>query len=460
MVNECSTATELLAAYAGKVVSPVEIVRAALARVARLNPALNFLYVVDEEAALAAARASEARWMAGAPAGRLDGIPTTVKDALLLAGYPIYRGAAVHNDGGATCTEDAPAVARQKEHGAIFLGKTTMPDFGLLGSGYSSKHGVTRNPWNPVCNCGGSSSGASVSVAAGVSPLVVGTDIVGSIRLPAAFCGLVGLKPSRGRVPYYFPNSPALVAGPIARTAADAALLMSVISQPDARDFTALPPHGLDYRLGLDVPITGGRMRLLDAIGFGPSPDAEVLEAVHAAARVFEGFGCVIEPISSPLAPDAHVPAENYYRTRVLTEMLMVDPANRPRSRIIHEWSSVATDYNAADLYGFENAMLRLAEQAALLLGDADYLLLPASPIPPYAAELPWPEGSDLFGPWCNTFLFNLADLPAVSVNCGFTREGLPIGLQIVGRRFDEPGLLRMARQFERAVPMDRPWPF
>lgn len=459
-VSETSTARELLQAYRSKAVSPVEITRAALARVERLNPALNFLYIVDAEGAMDAARASERRWMAGTPIGLLDGVPTTAKDALPTRGFPTYRGAAVHNRKGEKSTDDAPAIARQKEHGAVILGKTTMPDFGLLGSGYSSKHGVTRNPWNPAFNSAGSSSGACVSVAAGASPFVFGTDIVGSIRLPAAFCGLVGLKPTRGRVPYYFPNSPALVGGPIARTVEDAALLMDAITQPDARDFTALPRDGVEFRHGLDVPPAGKRLRLLEAIGFGPAPDPEVVAAMRAAARVFEGMGCTVEEIHSPFESDAYVPAENYYRVRVLTEMLLVEPQLRSESKVIDEWTQEAAGYSAADLYNLEAAMLRLAEQAAALLGDADYLLMPTSPIPPYEAELPWPKGSNLFGPWCNTFLFNLADLPAISFNCGFTRSGLPIGLQVVGRRLDDLGLLRMARQHERATSADVAWPF
>lgn len=459
-VTECSTARDLLRAYRSGAVSPVEITRAALARVERLNPSLNFLYLIDEAGALSAARESEARWKKGAPCGLLDGIPTTAKDALLTRGYPIYRGAAVHNPLGVLCDDDAPVIARQKEHGAIILGKSTMPDFGILGSGYSSKHGITRNPWNPAANTGGSSSGASASVAAGISPLVVGTDIVGSIRLPAAFCGLVGLKPTRGLVPYYFPNSPALVAGPIARTVDDAALLMNVICGPDARDFTALPHNGTDFTEGLEAPVLGKRVRLLEAIGFGPPPHPEILDALRAAAGVLREFGCQIEPIHSPLGRDAHVPAENFYRVRVLTEMMLIEEGQRARSSVIDDWTRVAASYSAADLYNFESAMLRLAEQASLLLGDADYLVMPTSPIPPFAAELPAPDVAELFAPWCNTFLFNLADLPAITFNGGFTRNGLPIGLQIVGRRFDELGLLRLARHYEQAAPLARAWPF
>lgn len=458
-VTETSTAQELLQAYRAKTVSPVEITRAALARVERLNPSLNFLYLVDGDGAMKSARESEVRWKNGTPCGMLDGIPTTAKDALLTRGYPIYRGAAVHNPQGALCDDDAPAIARLKDHGAVILGKTTMPDFGILGSGYSSKHGITRNPWNPAANTGGSSSGASASVAAGVSPLVVGTDIVGSIRLPASFCGLVGLKPSRGRVPYYFPNSPALVAGPIARTVEDAALLMNVISEPDARDFTALPFEGTDFAAGLEGPVSGKRLRLLEAIGFGPAPHAEVLAAVRQAATVLAGFGCSVEPVGSVFEKDAFVPAENFYRVRVLTEMMLIEEARRSASKVIDDWTKVASSYTAADLYNFESAMLRLAEKASSLLGEADYLVMPTSPIPPFAAELPSPDAADLFGPWCNTFLFNLADLPAITINCGFTSEGLPIGLQIVGRRFDELGLLRLARHYERAAPLTRAWP-
>ena len=266
------TAAELSAGYAAKRFSPAEITDALLRRTRDLNPALNALYTVDGERAMAAARASEARWVKGASLGPLDGVPTTIKDALPSVGDPGYRGSAAYA-GDPVATADAPAVARMREAGMVFLGKTTMPDFGILASGTSSKHGVTRNPWRTDRTPGGSSAGAAASVAAGLAPVAVGTDIVGSIRLPASFTGLFGFKPSQGRVPYYVPNSPSLVAGPLARTVQDAALLMNVIAQPDGRDYTSLEYNRTDYAALLTRPVQGATIAVMTGLDFGIVPE-------------------------------------------------------------------------------------------------------------------------------------------------------------------------------------------
>ncbi len=459
-VDECASAVDLVAAYRSRVVSPVEITRAAFARLARDNPGLNALYLLDEEGALASARESEARWLRGEPCGLLDGVPTTAKDAVLTRGFPIYRGSAVHNPGGEICQEDAPAIARLREAGAVILGKTTMPDYGLLASGYSSRHGITRNPWSPAHNCGGSSSGAAVAVACGVTPVAVGTDIVGSIRIPAAFCGLVGLKPGRGRVPYYFPNSPSLVAGPLARTAADAALLMNVISRPDPRDFTALPYDGFDYLSALESAPRKGRIGVLEAMGFGVEPVPEVIARLESLVRTLAAEGFALTRLASPFKTGEDAFAEHFYRVRVLSEMKAVADEHWHRVPVISGWIRPAMSLDAVDLYRCEVDMLRIAEKAAALLTNCDYVLLPTYPGEIFSAEAASPDPERPFAPWCNTFPFNLADLPAISIPCGFTRAGLPVGMQIVGKRFDEAGLLGLAHLIGRTRPLERPWPF
>lgn len=444
------TAIELLDAYRTRKLSPVEVTTAALDRLDRLNPAINAFYWVDREQALSAARASEQRWWRGEPCGLLDGIPTSVKDALPYRGSPSFRGSIAYGEMRAPDTWDAPAVARMREHGAIVLGKTTMCDFGILASGYSSKHGVTRNPWATDRNCGGSTSGGAAAIAAGINPIVVGTDIVGSIRLPASFCGLFGLKPSQGRVPYYVPNSPALVAGPMARTVADAALLLDVISTPDERDFTALPPPLQPFRHNIDQPLPQLRFGLITDLGFGLRTDAEVLRAVEQAAGLFERAGHMVVRIDARFDRCDLETAENFYRVRCLTEYMNCSGPDRARALVIGKWIEPVCSMTARDLYASFNALTALREKTMLLMRDVDFLLLPAVACKPYAAASPGLNAERIFEPWANTFLFNLTEQPASSIPCGLSSEGLPIGLQIIGQRFDDEGVLRVSRLYER----------
>ena len=253
-----ATATQLLALYARKVLSPVEVAEAVLARIDALNPRLNCFVVVDAERTLQDARASEARWHKGAPLGALDGVPVSVKDLLLTAGWPTRKGSlTVPADG--PWEEDAPAVARLREHGAVLLGKTSTPEYGHKGTTSSILCGVTRNPWNPDLTPGGSSGGAGAAVAGGMGPLALGTDGGGSVRIPSSFTGLFGHKPSFGRVPAWPISLFGTVAnvGPMARTVMDGALLYEVITGPDHRDFHALPPDDTDYRAAAQAGAEG-----------------------------------------------------------------------------------------------------------------------------------------------------------------------------------------------------------
>jgi aspartyl-tRNA(Asn)/glutamyl-tRNA(Gln) amidotransferase subunit A len=456
---EGATAVELLRAYRARTLSPVEVVETSLRRIERLDPDLNAFYEVHAETARQAARESGARWQAGTPRGLLDGVPTSTKDALLTKGSPTYRGSAANDADQKTWDIDAPCVARLKEHGAVILGRTTMPDFGMLASGASSKHGVTRNPWDRTRTPGGSSAGASASIAAGINPVAVGTDIVGSIRLPASFCGLVGHKPSQGRVPYYFPSSPCMVAGPMARTVKDTALLLNVISLPDARDFTALPYDGVDYVAALEGDVAKARVGLLLDIGLGPEADAEVVTLVEQAARHFATFGCAVQPVTTPFRRGDERPVEDFYRVRCYTEFQQYAPERRRQAPVIERWTARAATMDAVALYRAYLTTLQLRERTLQMMDGLDFLLLPAVPVPPFAAELPGLDQDRIFDPWVNTFLFNLTEQPAASIGCGFTSAGLPVGLQIVGRRFDDIGVLRIARAYERARGDLRPWP-
>ena len=443
---------ELACAYGAKALSPVEVTRHLLQRLEAFNPALNAFYLVDADAALRDAAASEDRWRRGASLGPLDGVPTSIKDALAAIGWPAYRGSRAHRAEAGVWNVDAPAIARLREAGAIFLGKTTMPDFGILPSGYSSKHGITRNPWDLSLNPGGSSSGASASVAAGITPYAIGTDIVGSVRLPASFCGLYGLKPSYGRIPYYPPNDPALAAGPITRTVEDAAIVMNVVTRPDPRDFTALEPSSIDYLSALSGDARGVRIGHVADLGFDITPDRDVSGRVAEAVKVFETLGSVVENVELSFARDDMLSAEDYYRTRCYAEFMTFDEPRRQAATVIREWTAPVRYMSALALFDAMSAMRRMREQTLRALDRFDYLMLPTVHIPPFAAEDPSPDPDNRFDAWGNTFLFNLTEQPAASVPCGFSAAGAPIGMQIVGHRFDDAGVLRMSCIYEKAV--------
>jgi len=310
------SAKDLLARYRKGSLSPVEAVTAALRRIEAHDPALNAFILVDADGALAQARKSEERWRIGAPRGHLDGVPTSIKDILLTKGWPTLRGSkAVPRD--QPWDEDAPAVARLREHGAILIGKTTTPEFGWKGVTDSALTGITRNPWNPQRTPGGSSGGAAVAVATGMGALALGTDGGGSVRIPAAFTGIFGLKPTFGRVPAY-PLSPfgtLAHIGPMTRTVTDAALLLGVISEPDRRDWYALPPEGagksMDYTTGLNRGVKGLRIAFSPTLG-GHPVDPEIAALVAAAAKRMEDLGAHVEE-ADPALPDSAEPFRKHW---------------------------------------------------------------------------------------------------------------------------------------------------
>jgi aspartyl-tRNA(Asn)/glutamyl-tRNA(Gln) amidotransferase subunit A len=452
------SACELMRRYAARSVSPVEVVQAAVRQLSAVNPVLNIFYLLREEPALAEARLSEQRWLRGEPVGLLDGVPTSVKDGLAMMETPMYRGSAAFDPTAVISATDAPCVARLRQHGAIILGKTTMPDLGILASGYSSKHGVTRNPWNVAYNTGGSSSGAAASLASCINPIAVGTDIVGSIRLPASFCGLVGFKPSQFRVPYYFPHSPALVAGPMARTVEDAGLLMTVICEPDQRDFTAMPYERIEYQVRSHSS-ERAKIGFLPRMGWDESVDEEVSAAVRRAVQTFEEMGHEVIELPPPCTKIDLQALEAFYRVRTLTELSRYPEEVQAKAHVIKRWSDPARTLTARELYQSYNHIQFLRERIMQVFSDIDFMLLPSVHVLPYRAELPGVSADDVFSPWGNCLLFNVTEQPAVSINCGFSASGLPIGLQIVGRRFDDRGVFRMARDYESVTEGVKRWP-
>src|SRR6516225_9368581 len=322
------SAVALLKAYRSRALSPVEAIQDVLARIAVFETHIHATYLLEPERALKEARASEERWRRGEPAGPLDGVPTTIKDNIATKGEPVPLGTAATELKPAPA--DAPPAARLREAGAILFAKTTMPDYGMLSSGLSSFHALARNPWDLTKNPGGSSAGAGAAAAAGYGPLHLGTDIGGSIRLPAGWCGLVGLKPSFGRVPID-PTYVGRVAGPMTRTVDDCALMMSVIAKPDRRDGMSLPADAINWKVVEKSP-RKLRIGLMLDIGVGLPLEKPVRDVVVKAAKAFESAGSVVTEVDGILTRDMLDGLDNFWRARMWNEFLKLQPAARGKA--------------------------------------------------------------------------------------------------------------------------------
>ena len=455
------SAAELLAGYARRSLSPVDVARDVLEHIARWEPHLHATWLLRPEAALAQARESEARWLRGAPRGPLDGVPVTLKDNIATAGDPTPLGTAAMPL--VPAAADAPPAARLREAGAVLITKTTMPDYGMLSSGLSSFHALARNPWNLDKGPGGSSAGAGAAAAAGYGPLHVGTDIGGSIRLPAGWCGIFGLKPSLGRVPIDPPYT-GRAAGPMTRTVQDAALMMQVLSAPDARDSMSLPPQDVAWQQldrGLER-LRGLRLGLLLDAGCGLGLDGEVRAAVAAAARLFEQAGAIVEPMRPFLTRQMLDGMDHFWRMRSLVDMRQLAPGQLDKVLpFIRQWAESAAAFDGAQVFeaGAQFHATRLATVRAC--APFDYVLSPVAPITAFAAELPAPTGDPLrpLEHIAFTVPFNMSEQPAASIHCGCSADGLPIGLQIAGQRFDDLGVLQIAHAFEQLRGPQPPWP-
>jgi Asp-tRNA(Asn)/Glu-tRNA(Gln) amidotransferase A subunit family amidase len=451
------TAVELLAAFTAQKLSPVEVMRAVIERVEAWEPKLNALYAFDPETALAEAAQSEARWRRG-EALPLDGVPTTVKENIATKGTPVPLGTAARPLDPAP--QDAPPAARLREAGAIIFAKTTMPDYGMLSSGLSSFHPLARNPWDLSKNPGGSSAGAGAAAAAGYGPLHIGTDIGGSIRLPAGWCGVFGLKPSLGRIPIDPPYY-GRVAGPMTRTVADAALMMRELSKADPRDTMSLPFEDLPW-LDLDIDVRGLRIGLMMDAGIGLPAEPEVRATIEEAARIFQRAGASVEPMRPFLKWEMLNGLDHFWRQRAWADIGALSEADRAKVLpYIREWAEGGQNLTGAQVYEGMNQMMVMRHAAVAACAPYDFVISPVAPMPAYAAELAGPT-NDPQRPFEHigyTVAFNMSEQPASSVNAGYTTSGLPIGLQIVGKRFDDIGVMRMSRAWERLRPAQRPWP-
>ncbi|WP_407180388.1 amidase [Bradyrhizobium sp. STM 3562] len=452
------SAVDLLAGYRAKQFSPSEVLEEVLAHVEAWEPHIKALYAFDPEGARAAARASTERWQKDEKTHALDGVPVTVKDNIATKGVPMPLGAASTKLTPAAA--DAPPAARLREAGAIIFSKTTMPDYGMLSSGLSSFHPLTRNPWDLSKNPGGSSAGAGAAAAAGYGPLHLGTDIGGSVRLPACWCGLVGLKPSLGRVPID-PPYVGRVAGPMTRIVDDAALMMAVLSKPDRRDGMSLPPNDFHWKT-LEKSPRKLRLGLMLNLNVGQALEKPVREVVVKAAKAFESAGSVVTEVDGILTREMLDGLDNFWRARMWDEIEKLAPDERRKILpYIYQWGERGAKLSGVEVIRGFNATMAIRAAAAKLFCDLDYVISPVSPVVNFPAEYAAPlnDPDKPFEHICYTVPWNMSENPAISINGGYDDKGFPIGVQIIGRRFDDLGVLAMAKAFESLRGPQRPWP-
>lgn len=448
---------ELSRAFRRRALSPVEVTRACLARIAADNGSLGAYCLIDEVGALAAARAAEARWLAGAPASAIDGVPTSIKDIVLMRGHPTRRGSRT-TEGVAIDRDDAPVTARLRAAGAVILGKTTTPEFGWKAVTDNPMGEVARNPWDTSRGAGGSSGGAAIAAATGMGVLHLGTDGGGSIRVPASFCGVVGLKPTFGRVPAW-PMSPfGTVAhlGPIARTIADLAAMLTVLAQPDARDWHALPAEPRDWSVGLDAGVRGLRIAASRTLGGTVEVEPSIAAAFETALETLADLGAEIVPVEPALGDLRILFARHWFpgAARLLSELPqdalpLLDPGLR-------DMAAEGAAMSAAEVLEAQRQRGELGIALQRLLHDHDLLATPTVAVPPLpaGAELSDPATQRRWIDWAGfSYPFNLSQQPAITVPCGRDALGLPAGLQLVAAKYREDLCLRAARAFEAVVP-------
>ncbi len=442
----------LLQHYRRGTLSPVEALQAVTERIARFNPRFNAFAVLNPRA-LEAAGQSAARWRAGRPLGVLDGVPCTVKDLLDLAGFPTRRGSLLTP--ATAAIDDAPAVLALKNAGAVIVGKTTTTEYGWKTPGDCPLHGITRNPWDMARTTGGSSSGAGAAGAACFGPLHIGTDAGGSVRIPAAWCGLVGLKPTFGRIPQWplgaFANVAA--AGPMARTAGDCALMLTALARFDRRDPFCLPDDGRDWTKDLPLGVAGLRVGVLRRPGFDAPVDAEGIAAVEAAALLLADAGAVVEE-AKPALPDIRAVFGRVWGVALARLVSMTAEADRARLDAgLLDVAAAEGGMLATDLVGAEALRIEAAHAMARLHADFDLILSPTVPAGPPLADAPtrdpiralWTE----WAPW--TFLYNLSRQPAVSVPMPAGQDGMPRSVQLAGPMYRDDLVLRGAWVIEQA---------
>jgi len=455
------SAAELSRRYARGALSPVEVVDFALKRAERLQPHLNAFVLIDAEGARSAAKESEARWAKGAPLSPLDGVPSSIKDTTPVKGWPTRYGS--HATDETPAAEDAPIAGRFRTAGIVLMGKTTTPEFGWKALTDSPLQGTTRSPWNLAHSPGGSSGGASSLTAAGVGTFNHGNDGGGSVRIPAAHTGLVGLKPSYGRIAQYPADSPfadVISQGVLARSVLDTAMALNATAGPDPRDWRSLPAEPRDYTIGIEEGIRGWKIGL--SLDFGHvEADPEVREIIAAAARRFEALGATVEdvgPLLEPLKNSFEALWIGSFATRYRQIPTQLQAKLDPGLRALAEQGLAVTLADYARAY---EAKSKLARDMALWHQKYDLLLTPVTPTAAPPVETLY--NSDAFPRWTKgapyTLPFNLTGAPAASMPAGLTKAGLPVGIQIVGPAHADHLVLKAMRAFESTSGWSWPQP-
>jgi aspartyl-tRNA(Asn)/glutamyl-tRNA(Gln) amidotransferase subunit A len=440
-----------------KQISPVEVARTLLARIERLQPQVNAYAHLDPALTLAAAEAAETAVMRGDRLGSLHGLPVGIKDLMTTADMPTEHGSATMR--GNRPTRDAPSVARARAAGAVFLGKTTTSEFGWTGVSRSPLTGITHNPWRHGFNAGASSAGAGAAAAAGLGPLQFGTDGAGSIRMPAHFCGVFGLKPTYGRVPQHPVSLGDYTShvGPLTRTVADAALMLRAIAGPDPLDHTSLDAAVVDYPAYLRAGIRGARIAYSPDLGHA-RVDPEVAACVATAVARFEELGAHVEQVPTPWAAEGPALIRAMWPAHLTSHLEKLDAHGGEMDPGLVACVRAGAATTMAEYQQLRARKYAYVAALQAWLADWDFLLTPAVSVAAFPAErlMPadWPAHDWDWVGWAEfSYPFNFSGNPAASVPCGFTADGLPIGLQIVGRRFDDLGVLQAAAAFEAIAP-------
>ena len=456
------SAIEIARLVGRKEISPVEVVKTFISRIEEVNPKLGAIVTLAADEAIAAAQEEESSLHRGEISGPLNGVPLLIKDNVFTRGLRTTFGSLLYEN--YVPAEDAVLVERLKAAGAIVFGKTNLPEFGLVPVTDNLVFGPTVNPWNLSKTCGGSSGGSAAALAAGLGPIATGNDAGGSIRLPASLCGVYGLKPTFGLIPRY-PRLPGLETifheGPLTRTVADAALMLTIMAGPDERDRHTVPLPGTDFLQSLRASVKNLRIAYSPDLGH-VLVDREVATVIGRAASVFSELGAFVEEVKLEIS-------DLLRDLRVMTTLEIIT-ANEER---LAEWKtkahplnlplfSMVEKYAARDLVKVQFRREELWDKMHRLFAKYDLLLTPTSPVPAFDAGEGRIAGPDQINgrlvrrlSWLGfTLPFNFTGQPAASVPCGFTKEGLPVGLQIIGRRFADQTVLNASAAFEEA----RPW--
>jgi aspartyl-tRNA(Asn)/glutamyl-tRNA(Gln) amidotransferase subunit A len=451
-----ATATELSNLYQSGAASPVTVAEQVLAKIERLNPVLNAFCFTDPDTTLKQARASEYRWQTGQPLSPLDGVPVAVKDSILTQGWPTLHGS-LAIDPNQPWLEDAPAVARLREAGAVFAGKTTVPEFNHCNSSNSNSkiHGVVRNPWNIRYTPGGSSGGSAVAVAAGIVPLAIASDAGGSIAVPSAFCGIVGLKPSFGRVPQYpsgiFPFS---TVGPMARSTADLALILNTIALPDHRDWASLPYHNIDYTKNSLPTVNGLRVAYCQTID-NQHTDSESLTAVEQVVSWLGAQGAVVDVVDIDIKNSFEILAQ--LQTPAILQQWQNVSVNKRHmtSREFQQTSKLS--HSKVDLYHWLEKCRDSVTKMRKFMQRYNVIISPVTTVTPdqIVVDAITSENKKItISPW--SVLFSITKQPTLTVPIGLNSNSVPLAVMIAGAMHDDVSVLQVAQAIQKQFPMPR----